>query len=122
MIRATTPKHVFAFETDPSEFSRILVTYGQDGYIILEKDQDDMTFETITDTDTGETEYLAWYRLSQEETLRFHPEQGLPYCHNKEKHSKVLVQIRALTSSGEAFASEQFPVSVFDVQNPEVLE
>ena len=120
MIRATTPKHIFAFENDPSEFSRILVTYSQNGQIVLEKTQDDMTFGVETDEKTGDEIYVAWYRLSQEETLRFKSEQPTCGVHGK-KQTKVSVQVRVLTAGGEALASQPFEVSVEDVQNDEVL-
>ena len=122
MIRATTPKHIFTFDTDPSAFSRILVTYSQDNCIVLEKTEDDMTFDTVTDSTTGEvTEYIAWTRLTQEDTLKFKPERAAQgKCGGK--HSKVYVQVRVLTSSGEAMASDPYQVEVFDVFNDEVLE
>lgn len=121
MIRATTPKHIFAFKTDPSEFSRILITYEQDGQIQLEKTQEDMTFEEETNESTNETVYTAWYRLSQDETAKFKPPQTF-YGMRSEKHSMVYVQVRVLTASGEALASNKFRVEVFDVLNDEVLE
>ena len=50
MIRATTPKHVFLFDADPSVYSKILITYQQNGAIVLEKTKDDLTFDTVEDT------------------------------------------------------------------------
>lgn len=122
MIRATTPKHIFAFDMDPSLFSKMLITYEQDGCIVLEKTEDDMTFDTVTDSQTGDViEYVAWVRLTQEETARFKPERAAPSrCGGK--HSKVYVQVRVLTSAGESMASDPYQVDVFDVFNDEVLE
>ena len=120
MIRATTPKHIFIFEVDPSEFKRILITYEQDGHIVMEKDQDDLTFESETDDETGETIYTAWYRLSQEETAKFLPEQTF-FGTRSEKHTRVSVQVRVLTTSDEALASDKKTLNVQDVLNDEVL-
>lgn len=107
MIRATTPKHIFIFDTDPSVYDRILITYAQNGEIILEKEKEDLTIEEATDA-SGETKYNAWFRLTQEEA-------------NKFSARMVAVQVRALTTSGEALASKQMSFHVEDVLNDEVL-
>ena len=106
MIRATTPKHMFIFDTDPSVYERILITYAQNGEIIIEKGKDDLTVEEITDS--GVQKYNAWFRLTQEEA-------------NKFSARMVAVQVRVLTTSGEALASEQMSFRVEDVLNDEVL-
>ena len=106
MIRATTPKHMFIFDTDPSVYERILITYAQNGEIIIEKGKDDLTIEEITDS--GVQKYNAWFRLTQEEA-------------NKFSAKMVAVQVRVLTTSGEALASEQMSFRVEDVLNDEVL-
>ena len=111
MIRATTPRHFFIFKNDPSEYSKILVTYAQEGNIVLEKNKEDLTIEQKTNPCTGETEWVAYYRLSQQETKKF--------LASTEKSVKV--QIRALTTSGEALASEKKGLTVYDVLNDEVL-
>lgn len=106
MIRATTPKHMFIFDTDPSVYERILITYAQNGEIVIEKGKDDLTIEEITDS--GVQKYNAWFRLTQEEA-------------NKFSARMVAVQVRVLTTSGEALASEQMSFRVEDVLNDEVL-
>lgn len=111
MIRATTPKHMFIFEIDPSEFTRVLISYSQNGQIILEKEKDDLTFEEVTNECDGSTGYAAWFRMSQEETKKFSAAPG----------KLVTVQVRALTSSNEALASDKKTFSVQDVLNDEVL-
>ena len=45
MIRLTTPIHSFLFDTDPSAYERILITYAQGNRIVLEKEKDDLTTE-----------------------------------------------------------------------------
>ena len=111
MIRATTPKHSFIFDIDPEEnFKKILITYSQNGNIIFEKTKEDLTFEQGVSC-VGETEYIASFRLTQEETKMF-TEEGRP---------TVKVQVRALSYSGEAFASDIKTLAVKSVLNDEVL-
>ncbi len=43
VIRATTPTHYFTIESDPSLFKRILITYMQNGEIVLEKSNDEIS-------------------------------------------------------------------------------
>ncbi len=104
MIRATTPKHMFLFETDPEEFVRILVTYQQDDRILLEKEKDDLTIEAGDDGG-----YVAWFRMSQEESKLF------------SGGKRAQVQVRVLTASGEVLASEKENISVHDVLNDKVM-
>ena len=111
MIRATTPKHIFIFETDPSEYARILVTYTQGDEIIMEKGKDDLIIEQGQNPCSLEPEWQAWCRLTQEETNKFAANPGKP----------VRVQVRALTTSGEALASDKKTIQVQDVLNDEVL-
>ena len=111
MIRATTPKHVFIFTTNPSVFSRILITYAQGGEIKLEKEKPDLTIREVTNCRTQELEWEVSYRLTQEETSAFLATPTKP----------VKVQIRILTDNDEALASEQYTIAVKDVLNDEVL-
>lgn len=109
MYRATTPKHTFIFDVDPNEtFKTILITYGQDNTIILEKDKSNLSFSEAIDC-KGKTVYEASLRLSQEETNFFNP------------NKTVSVQVRVLTYNDEALASDKITVSVKDVLNDEVL-
>lgn len=110
MIRATTPKHTFIFEDDPTAYERILITYVQGDEIVMEKEKDDLTFETV-ETECLTTEYHASLRLTQDETKKFQASSGKP----------VRVQVRVLTSSGEALASDKKTIGVQDVLNDEVL-
>lgn len=111
MIRATTPIHTFVFDEDPSGYERILITYAQGGSIVMEKEKDDLEFGTIEDVFSDKISYKAFYRLTQEETKQFQAGGGKP----------VQVQVRVLTSSGEALASDKKTISVQDVLNDEVL-
>ncbi len=104
MIRATTPTHRFIFDQNPELFERILITYAQNGRIVLEKEKEDLTFEEPT-----EGQYPAYVQLTQEETNLF-------------KASTVTVQVRVLTTGGDVLASEKKSIGVENVLNDEVLE
>ena len=111
MIRATTPKQVFIFETNPSEFSKILITYAQSDKIVMEKSKSDLTFEPVTNPSDKVVAYAAWFRMTQEEANSFISGPG----------KQVSVQVRAKTPSGEVLASDKKTFSVQDVLNDEVL-
>lgn len=112
MFRATTPKHTFLFDVDPdATFKEILITYAQNGQVILDKRKADMTFTEGTDID-GNTTYLASVQLTQQETNLFKTKNG----------PKVTVQVRVLTTDDEVFAFDKMTVSLQDVLNDEVLE
>ena len=111
MRRATTPVHKYYFDSDPSIYQKILITYVQNGKIVLEKTKDDLTFDTEAVPCRNEERFVAWFRLTQEESNKFSSEQG----------NLVQVQIRVLTDGGEALASDIKSFSVQDVLNDEVL-
>lgn len=110
MIRATTPIHTFVFEEDPSGYERILITYAQGGSIVMEKEKQDLSFETMEDVLSHKQRFKAFFRLSQEDTKKFKAGGG-----------QVQVQVRVLTENGEALASDKKTISVQDVLNDEVL-
>lgn len=84
MFRGTTPVNIFTTDIDLSLAEVIYVTYSQNGTVVLEKTQDDLT--EVTDSQIT-------LQLSQEDTLKF--AQNVP----------VEIQIRARTALGEAVAS-----------------
>ena len=108
MIRLTTPTHTFLFDSDPTEYAKILVTYAQVNRIVMEKEKGDLTVEQEIGPE-GEAIWAARFRLTQEETKSFSP------------NIAVKIQIRVLTEADEALASEQIRVLVSDVLNDEVL-
>lgn len=109
MYRATTPKHTFIFEVDPDQaFEKILITYAQDGQVILEKEKNDLTFFE-QETKCGKTEHAASLELTQEETKLF--------AANK----MIDIQVRVLTYAGQVLASDEKRIGVKRVLNDEVL-
>ena len=116
MKRATTPKHTFSFNVDPNDtFAKILIIYAQNGKVVLEKNKEDLTFETPGECDQcGTYEWQAWLRLTQEETKLFDPPAA-------GKRGQVSVQVRVLSYSGEALASDEKVLSLSDVLDDQVL-
>lgn len=104
MFRATTPLHKFVFDLDPELFKEILITYAQNGRIIVEKRKEDLSFEPA-DNDC----YQASVKLTQAEANRF-------------RAGEVNIQIRVLTLGGDALACEIKTIPVKDVLNDEVLK
>jgi len=114
MIRATTPKHTFVFPLDPeTRFAEILITYAQNGRVILNKHKSDLSF--AAEGSEAAPVYTASLRLTQEETALFRPGRFGAGAAN------VTVQLRALDTDGLVFASEPAQLLLADVLNDEVL-
>ena len=111
MFRATTPVHTFVFNEDPTEYEKILITYAQNDQIVLEKNKEDLYFDTYNPTECGHTIYIASLQLTQEETKLFQAENGT--C--------VKIQVRVKDSEGNVWASDKKSVHLRDVFNDEVL-
>ena len=103
MIRVTTPLQIFKFNDDPQAYEKILITYAQSGNVVFEKEKEDLSFSTEGD------KYVAAFAFTQEETKGFSPT------------ADISVQVRVLTTGGEAWASKIFTTSVHDVLDDEVL-
>jgi hypothetical protein len=101
MKRATTPTHTF---TLPFSYlgtvDKCLITYKQGAEIVLTKTESDIKVK-------NDNEIVI--NLTQEETIMFKP--NIP----------VKIEIRILTPSGDALASDIMQSSVEDVLNDEVL-
>lgn len=111
MRRATTPVHSFTFPFDPEQLTKILLTYSQNDEVILNKTKEDFTFEGNVGTVT----------LSQEETNLF---DDTPSCGEYISNASVPmvdVQIRALTTSEQAIATDIWRIPLRKILNDEVL-
>lgn len=100
MIRGTTPVHTFTLPFDTSGIKTIRITYSQRGSIRLTKEN------PVVELSGSK----AIVKLTQEDTLSFNAD--LP----------VDIQIRILSSSGEALASNIFSVPCRRVLDSEVLK
>lgn len=121
MFRATTPTHTFIFDVDPEEtFKSILISYAQDGEVLVEKEKEDLTIEEKEDPN-GNKYWEASVTLTQAETKKFSANNEA--CWGSQDSTKTVdVQVRALTYTDQAVASDKMTVMVKDVLNDEVLE
>ena len=85
MRRGTTPTNTFTSDLDLSEAEVVYITYEQDGATIIEKNRDDITFDTEASTMS--------VMLTQAETLAL------------SSNTNVSVQVRARFSDGKAVGS-----------------
>lgn len=99
MIRGTTPTHIFNLPVETSFLKEVKITYAQGNDEVFTKTKEDCLCE----------EKAIKVSLTQEETLKF-------------DHTKpVYIQVRVLTVSGDAMASQIEMVDVGKVLNEEVL-
>lgn len=100
--RATTPEHEFTFEEDIWNFKKVLITYAQNGKIVITKDKDDLELDPNTPN-------VGIIRLSEEETNLFDP--------------NAYVDIEVRVYWGESVPPPaKFKMPVTDVINDEILK
>ena len=99
MIRGTTPTHGFVLPFDTDMIQTIQIIYAQNDETVLTKGNDDCTFDGNT----------ASVKLTQEETFLF--TEDVP----------VEVQVRVLTTDGDAMASHVMRVHCDECLSDEVL-
>lgn len=93
IIRGTTQTQCFRVPYNWTEISKCYISYQVQNKLVLEKSKKDIYYSK---------KYNAiCVDLTEEDTLAF-PEVGLI---NRPKDSLILIQIRILTTSGEAYAS-----------------
>ena len=100
MIRGTTPTHTFILPFDAKTIDKIKITYSQLDKIILTK----------TDKDITINKNEAVVVLTQADTFKF-----------SDKNGAVSIQIRVLTTGGDALASKIINTSVGKCLDSEVL-
>ena len=100
MTRGTTPTHTFTFSVDLSDVKDFVITYVQQGKIVLEKKKSDCTI----------SENKIAVTLTQEETLKF------------DHKTMVEMQAKVLMNGGTVLASNIFTAYVSRVLNEEVLK
>jgi hypothetical protein len=99
MIQGTTPTHQFTIPMDASSVQKVRVTYAQKDNVLLVKEDKDCRVEgNMIET-----------KLSQEETLLF------------DEFSSVQIQVRVLTTAGDALASDLLRVPTGAILDKEVL-
>lgn len=99
MIQGTTPTHQFTVPMDASLIQKVRITYAQKDTVLLTKEETDCRIE-------GNVIEL---KLSQEETLLF------------DEFSSVQIQVRVLTTAGDALASDLIRIPCGAILDKEVL-
>ena len=99
MIQGTTPTHQFTIPMEASSVQAVRVSYAQNDKLILTKEGEDCRVEGN----------VIEVKLSQEETLLF------------DGFSSVQIQVRVLTTAGDALASDLIRVPCGAVLDKEVL-
>lgn len=123
IIRGTTPYHSFILPILAEQIDCVYVTYLQNDKVILDKSslKDEMEIVNIVDLidplDNASMEDLSedelnscqlTIHLSQEDTLSF-------FFYPAAKKNIAVIQIRLLTTDGEAFASMPINERIFGV-------
>lgn len=118
IVRGTTPYHKFVVPMSSQDIDTIYITYLQNGEIVLDKTGEDISVEDV-DIET-ENAHMEDYEiepsessqvtlhLTQEDTLKF------KFYPAAEKNIAV-IQLRILTSEGEAYASDPIRERIFGV-------
>ena len=124
ITRGTTPYHSFVLPLKTEDISEVYITYLQNNNIILDKSISDVQIVDIEDEyeNASMNEPLEDFipsceltiHLTQEDTLKFH------FYPAAEKNIAV-VQIRVLTTEGEAYASEPIHERIFGILKDGVI-
>ena len=125
IIRGTTPYHNFILPILAEQIEAIYVTYLQNNEVILDKSNltDDFDINNLLDLENANVEILTpeeressqlTIHLSQEDTLKFH-------FYPAAKKNIAVIQIRILTTDGEAFASMPINERIFGVLHDGVI-
>lgn len=99
MIRGTTPTHTFTLPFGVETVAKVRILYAQHDEVLVTKTEEDCTM-------TGQTIQV---RLTQEETLAL------------DSSTVVAIQLRVLTTGGEALASDIMRVLPGDCLENEVM-
>lgn len=124
IVRGTTPYHSFILPLLAEDISEIYITYLQNDKVILDKGTADVTIDNIVDllenasmenlTEEELNSSQVTVHLSQEDTLKF-------TFYPAARKNIAVVQIRLLTTDGEAFASNPIQERIFGVLKDGVI-
>ena len=125
IIRGTTPYHNFILPVLVEDIDAIYVTYLQNEEIIIDKSNltDEMEITNLSDLENASMEELSeeeqsscqlTIHLTQEDTLKFH-------FYPAAKKNIAVIQIRILTTDGEAYASMPVNERIFGVFHDGVI-
>ena len=131
IIRGTTPYHNFILPILAEDIKAIYVTYLQNNEVILDKslldgdesEHNDFIIANLKDLENANMEILTeeerescqlTLHLTQEDTLKFH-------FYPAARKNIAVIQIRILTTDGEAFASMPVNERIFGVLHDGVI-
>ena len=124
ITRGTTPYHSFVLPLKTEDISQVYITYLQNNEVILDKSISDVEIADIENEyenasmneplENFEPSCELTIHLTQEDTLKFH------FYPAAEKNVAV-IQIRVLTTEGEAYASEPIHERIFGVLKEGVI-
>lgn len=128
IVRGTTPYHNFILPFLMEEIDTIWVTYWQNDRIVFERSnlEADERMEIVNLIDLYENASMEMLsdeektcsqltiHLTQEETLNF-------IFHAAARKNIAIIQIRILTTNGEAYASEPVKERIFGVRHEGVI-
>lgn len=125
IIRGTTPYHNFILPILVEDIDAVYVTYLQNNEVILDKSnlKDEFEINNLIDLENANVEILTpeeressqlTLHLSQEDTLKFH-------FYPAAKKNIAVIQIRILTTDGEAFASMPINERIFGVLHDGII-
>lgn len=97
--QGSTPTHKFSMPYEKSAVDSVIITYWQNGKIVLEKYTEDIVIADL----------LMTTELSQEDTLLF------------DEKGDVKMQIKVKLTNGKVIPSNDMYASVKDVLNKEVM-
>ena len=123
IVRGTTPYHSFIIPLEPEKISKIYVTYLQNNEVILDKSTTDITIDPVEEelenaSMEESTEFTIssqiTLHLTQEDTLKFH-------FYPAAERNIAVIQVRLLTTDGEAYASDPVHERIFGVLKDGVI-
>lgn len=103
MYRVTTPEHTFTLPENISHYKVVQVAYKQGSNKLVKTYANGTASSGMVVSGTN-----VVITLTQEETKKF-------------KKGEASVQVRALTLADRAVASAQFPFTIEDVNNEDIL-
>ena len=123
IVRGTTPYHSFIIPVESEKIDKIYVTYLQNNEVILDKSTADITIDPVEEelenaSVEEPTEFTTssqiTLHLTQEDTLKFH-------FYPAAERNIAVIQVRLLTTDGEAYASDPVHERIFGVLKDGVI-
>lgn len=107
MIRGTTPTLTFNIDFSTENITKLSIAFSQRNTVVLEKTEDDVTFEEVEATETTPAQHIIILNLSQADTLRL-------------EDKMVEIQLRVLCDE-LAMASKIFTIDVLSILRDGVI-